>query len=47
MPLKQKSQRVHERGELFGLRAWPAYLAVIEEPATLKEALESVDAGAW
>ena len=47
LPTNRRSQRVHEQRDLFGLGAWPAYLAVTEEPATLKAALAGEDAAAW
>ena len=42
-----RSQRVHQRQEMFGLGAWPAFVAVVEEPVSLQEALQSENAVDW
>ena len=47
IPAIRKSQRVHQRRELFSHTAYPAYMALLEEPITLQEALRSEDAVAW
>jgi len=43
----RRSQRVHQRKEMFGLGAWPAFVAVVEEPVSLQEALQSENAVDW
>lgn len=43
----RRSQRVHKRQEMFGLGAYPAFMAVVEDPASLQEVPESVDAVGW
>ena len=40
----RKSRRLNPRPERFGHGAGPAYMAIMEEPATLKEALQSEEA---
>ena len=47
IPTNRRSYRVHQRREMFGLGAWPAYMAIVEDPITLEEALQSENAVAW
>jgi len=47
IPAHRRSQRVHQRREMFGLGAYPAYMAVVQDPTSLQEALESLDAVGW
>jgi len=44
IPTARKSQRLHHRKEMFSLTAGPAYMAIMEEPVTLEEALTTQDA---
>lgn len=46
-PILRKSERIPQARQLFGLQTWPTYLALIEEPVSLEEALKSEDAVAW
>jgi len=43
----RRSQRVHQRKEMFGPGASPAFVAVVEEPVSLQEALQSENAVDW
>ena len=43
----RRSHRIHQPQEMFGLLAWPPYMAVVDEPLTLQEALEGENAVAW
>jgi len=47
VPTLRRSGRTHQKRQMFGLGAWPAYLAVLEEPLTLGEALDGEDAADW
>jgi len=47
VPTLRRSGRAHQKREMFGLGAWSAYLAVLEEPLTLREALDGENAADW
>lgn len=46
-PTTRRSHRVHQRRDMFGLTAWSAYMAIVEDPVTLEEALKSENGMAW
>ena len=47
VPTLQRSGRTHQKRQMFGLGAWPVYLAVLEEPLSLGEALDGENAADW
>jgi len=42
-----RSQQVRQPREMFHPGGWPAYVAIMEEPQTLQQALQSEDAVEW
>jgi len=47
VPTLRRSGRTYQKQQMFGLGAWTAYLAILEELLTLGEALDEENAAHW